>query len=310
MSSGFNDLDLNLDNYDLVDILNLFKIKDYNFTRDELKQAKKIVLMTHPDKSRLDKKYFLFFKEAYKILYSVYEFRYKSNENQNKTYAELTSSNNKFNNQDINEQNKELLKTVKDKYKNAPEFNEWFNRMFEKTNTTNKQKENGYGNWLSSNDDIDTRTTTYSNMNQTFETKKRELKSIVVYNDYSTITHGENSIYKLDEEVDGPSTYSSDIFSKLRYDDLKRAHTETVIPVTMEDYNNRKKYNNIDELNRDRPIKYDNMPSMEQSKEYLNTVKNGELKSDIERAFKLAKQDEYYRKVNNSWWSNLKQIGM
>lgn len=301
MSNIFNELDLNIENYDLLDILTLFKIKDYNFNRDDLKQAKKIVLMTHPDKSKLDKKYFLFFKEAYKILYSIYEFRYKSSENKNKTYEEISYASLE------NKEKTELLKNVKEKHKNAPEFNEWFNKMFEKTN---KQKENGYGSWLSSNDDIDTRTTTYSNMNQTFETKKKELKSIIVYKDYSTITHGENSIYKLDEDIDIPSRYSCDIFSKLKYDDLKRAHTETVIPVTIEDYNNKKKYNSINEIKNDRPIKYDDMPSMEQSKEYLNNMKNNEMKSDIERAFKLAKQDEYYRKVNNSWWSNLKQITM
>lgn len=296
------DLDLNIENYDLVDILNLFKIKNYDFSRDELKQAKKIVLMTHPDKSKLDKKYFLFFKDAYKILYSIYEFRYKSNNENNKTYSEISEA------VEVIKERNELLKNVKEKHKNAPEFNEWFNKMFEKTNITNKQKENGYGNWLSSNDDIDTRTTTYSNMNQTFERKKKELKSIIVYNDYSTITYNETNTYKLDEEIDAPSTYSSDIFSKLKYDDLKKAHTETVIPVTIDDYNNKKKYNNINELNADRPINYDNMPSMEQSNQYLNNVKQTELRGDIERAFKLAKQDEYYKKVNNSWWSNLKQL--
>ena len=33
---------------------------------------------------------------------------------------------------------------------------------------------------------------------------------------------------------------SSDIFSKLQYDDLRKAHTETVVPVTHEDYLRRK----------------------------------------------------------------------
>lgn len=296
-------LDLNIENYDLLDILKLFKINNYDVTRDELKEAKKIVLMTHPDKSKLDKKYFLFFKEAYKILYTIYEFRYRSNKDYiYKSYKEISDA------VEVIKERNDLLKNIKEKHKNPPEFNEWFNRMFEKTNITNKQNENGYGDWLSSNDDIDTRETTYSNMNQTFERKKQELKSIIVYNDYSTITYNENNTYRLDEEVDTPSTYSSDIFSKLKYDDLKKAHTETVIPITIEDYNNKKKYRNVNELNADRPINYDNMPSMEQSNQYLNNMKQTELKSDVERAFKLAKQDEYYKKINNSWWSNLKQL--
>ena len=54
-------LDLDIDNYDLLDILKLFKIQ-YHFTEQDLKNVKKSVLKTHPDKSKLDKKYFLFFE--------------------------------------------------------------------------------------------------------------------------------------------------------------------------------------------------------------------------------------------------------
>ena len=54
------DVDLNLENYTLNDLLKLFNIS-FNFREKELKEAKKIVLRMHPDKSKLDKKYFLFF---------------------------------------------------------------------------------------------------------------------------------------------------------------------------------------------------------------------------------------------------------
>ena len=47
-----NGLDLNIDNYSLINLLDLFKL-DYNFTLNDLKQAKKIVLRTHPDKSNI-----------------------------------------------------------------------------------------------------------------------------------------------------------------------------------------------------------------------------------------------------------------
>ena len=49
-------IDLNIDNYELDDILNLFKI-DYDFNHDDLKRVKKYVLQTHPDKSKLSKEY-------------------------------------------------------------------------------------------------------------------------------------------------------------------------------------------------------------------------------------------------------------
>ena len=73
-------VDLNIDNYELVDILNLFKIPQ-NFEERDLKQAQQIVLKTHPDKSQLPNEYFLFYSKAYKILYSIWEFRKKGDVN-------------------------------------------------------------------------------------------------------------------------------------------------------------------------------------------------------------------------------------
>ena len=43
-----------------------------------MREAKKIVLKTHPDKSRLEPKYFLFFSQAYKKIFQIYEFQNKS----------------------------------------------------------------------------------------------------------------------------------------------------------------------------------------------------------------------------------------
>ena len=70
----YENLDLNIQNYNLNDLLNLFKLNT-NFTEEDLKNAKKIVLKIHPDKSKLDKKYFLFFSSAYKILFQLYNFK-------------------------------------------------------------------------------------------------------------------------------------------------------------------------------------------------------------------------------------------
>ena len=84
-------------------------------------------------------------------------------------------------------------------------------------------------------------------------------------------------------------------------------NTESVVPVTIDDYNNRKKYNNINELQNDRSQQVITLSS-EQSMKYLNDRKELETKSDIERAYKLAKQEEEARKINNNFWSKLKQL--
>ena len=72
---SFNE-DLNIENYDLEDILNLFSIQK-NFTEQDLQKAKKMVLMTHPDKSRLSPDYFRFYTKAYKKLYFIWQFKSK-----------------------------------------------------------------------------------------------------------------------------------------------------------------------------------------------------------------------------------------
>jgi hypothetical protein len=63
-------VDLNIENYDLADILNLFYL-DMPFDEEDLKKSKKIVLKTHPDKSGLKPEVFLFYSKAYKKLYSI-----------------------------------------------------------------------------------------------------------------------------------------------------------------------------------------------------------------------------------------------
>ena len=55
-----SNLDLDIRNYNLEDITNLFKIPIV-FTETDLRTAKLMVLHTHPDKSKLPKDYFLFF---------------------------------------------------------------------------------------------------------------------------------------------------------------------------------------------------------------------------------------------------------
>ena len=130
-------LDLNIDNYEYEDILKLFDL-DLNFGESEIKRAKKKVLMMHPDKSGLDKKYFLFFSGAFKILHSVYEFRVKANVNLNEEIEYLAEK---------NDENQELVNNLRNKY-STKDFNEWFNKEFDKLKMENEYENSGYGEWL------------------------------------------------------------------------------------------------------------------------------------------------------------------
>lgn len=286
-----HDLDMNIDNYELNDLLNLFKL-DFDFNEDDLKRSKKMVLMTHPDKSKMPKEYFLFFSSAYKIIYSIYKFRHKSDK-QSTTYIPEK------------DEEKELLLN---KLKEQPNFNKIFNELFEKHKIKDDYSENGYGDWLKSEEDIDSRTTTMSQMNETFELKKKEVKSIIVHKDIEDIENYGFGNCQFDLSRDKPENYSSSLFSNLQYEDLRKAHVESVIPVTQEDYHQKQKFRNVDELQRYNASQNNTPFSLTQANEYLNNRNDTQNKNDVNRAFKLAKQDEESRKANMSWMSGFKQL--
>lgn len=288
------DIDLNLDNYELSDLLELFKL-DFDFNEADLKNVKKMVLQTHPDKSKLDKEYFLFFSNAYKIIFSVHQFRHKS------TTTNLSAYNNDYT-VEKDEQKEALL----EKLRKQPNFNKVFNDLFEQYKLNDSDIDTGYGEWLKSDENIDNRTTTMMGMNASFETKKKEIQSIIKIEEIEDYNNSGDSSYELTR--DKPEYYSSGLFTNLAYEDLKKAHIETVIPVTQDDYLRRTKYRNVDELQRSSEYQNITPISLRQSKDYLEKQKYNDSKYDVHRAFKLAKQDEASRKVNDGWMSQFKKL--
>jgi hypothetical protein len=276
-------IDLNLENYSYEDLLNLFKINQ--LTSENLKKAKKIVLKTHPDKCKLDKKVFLFFTSALKKLVCVYEFveNYKSKldiEKYEYDYEAHTED---------EEGLHEILRNDKNFLKN-------FNELFESTYIKNND---GYSSWLKSDEDV---YSTKISKDEMENIRKEVRNSIVVKQDINGI--GSSQHYSFDEQT----TYGSDVFSKFQYEDLKKAHHETLIPVTDEDYNNIKKYNNVNQLESIRAKEITKPPSLEQSKEYLNKLNQQQEESSINTAFKLIDRDEQIKKRENAWWKKYKQL--
>ena len=290
-----NNVDLNIDNYDLNDILNLFKIR-HDFDENELKKAKKIVLMTHPDKSKLSADYFRFYTKAYKILYSIWEFK---NKHKNGTNYNL---NYKDNDMYFDAEKKEILNNYLEKLEmnKTEKFNKWFNNYFEKNKIKSEQNEHGYGDWFKSEEDIDeVKYISKTQMSEEIERKKQKMRALVVNNGINEISSG---FIGSELNNDIPQCYSSDLFSNLKFEDLRKAHTETVVPVTMEDYNNVKKFKNTNEFNIYRQNQDLTPLSEKHALEYFqNKNRMIENESNI-RAFKLAKEiEESNNKIESSW---------
>ena len=290
-NTTLNSLDLDLDNYSLENLYHLFNIHEGNLCEESLKSAKQIVLKMHPDKSHLDSKYFLFFSKAYKRLFNIYEFQNKSIKKQHKDEDFFDESNTNILN-NMFENNKEL--------KDPKNFNSWFNEAFQKHRVENPIEE-GYGEWLKSDEGFISvnENVTKGNMNEVFEQKKKQIQAMTVYTgvtDMFASTLGGSLL-------DGEHNFSTD-----NYTDLRQAYTETLIPVTMDDYNNMQKFNNISEYKRHRD-QVDTTPlTKEAANNKLLQQQQQHEQHSAALAFKYAKEAEKVKEKQNGFWSDLKKI--
>ena len=137
-----------------------------------------------------------------------------------------------------------------------------------------------------------------------FDNKKKNARELVIHRGISET--GQNVGYSLNRN--NLEEYSSGLFSKLNYEDLKKAHTETVVPVTEEDFLSRERYKNVDALKRARETQNVGAISLEQSKQLLNDKRRREVRMTTDTAYNLLKQDEEVRRMNSKWWKEFKQL--
>ena len=193
MSNTLENMDLDINNYELNDILNLFKLP-VMFDDKHLKQAKITVLQMHPDKSKLPKEYFLFFTKAYKILYEIYKVRFpdaKKYKEDKFSYTavidrELNQSKSKTAH---NVEDREYHKTEEEAYKkiqkmDSTKFNSWFNDKFEKFRLHDEEQDNGYEEWFrgiskdgSDENEFQEMGGSWAERNAQIERKKMELRN-------------------------------------------------------------------------------------------------------------------------------------
>jgi hypothetical protein len=377
-------LDLNIDNYNLPDILSLFNVPTL-FNAEDLKRAKLAVLKTHPDKSQLPKEYFIFFTKAYRILHQIYTIRNPVTDEHYTQHAERTprtsavpsvqsrcidkdtlrqpympvdgggaaaaaaaaagakvvdysrlmrgegyqpDTHDEYS-QATHERMKRRLDEMMtgggvgdvrtDKATKVSEFNRWFNEKFEQYRLKDDELETGYDEWFrngQTQEDPDQEGGEGGNwadkvaiLNQ----RKQELRNKYALVERKELEYaggsgggGSGSTYDLTRER--PQEYTSGIFDSLKYEDLKKAHTETVIPVTEEDYYKTRRFNTVNELqtfrDQSRRELYRQTNPAEQKQIYEQSRIRQE-EEDTRRAFILAKQDEISRDIHKKLYSDI-----
>lgn len=289
-------MDLNINNYDFEDLLKLFEI-NINFTEEDLKNCKKKVLKMHPDKSGLNKEFFLFFSKAYKIIFSVYKFKMDNKDNINDIDCEYKPHDDNNNDEIINN-----LKKNNKFY--GDNFNKWFNNLFDKMHINNDYNNNGYGNWMKDNNENLEVATNLDSMNRLIDEKKNKLRDKQLIN-YKGINEVNNNSY-CDIANTRPDSYSSDIFSKFQFEDLKLAHEESVVPVNSKDIKSNHK--SFDDLKNERQKESLVPLNKKDAENYLKSKLDSENTINSYRAYNLYKQNENNNKIQNTFWSSLKQL--
>lgn len=292
MDSSFN---LNLDEYNLNDIMDLFGL-DHGFSETELRKAKKVIMKVHPDKSKLDEKFFIFFSKAYNILCYIYKFREKHGNDGCVQYDGSTYKD-----------DAEEAKFAK--FITSNDFNKKFNELFEANMVRSDFESGGYGDWYKNNDkEIKDKNdkitiTSVSQMSDAFHKERIRTKSLIEYKGVEQInTIG--STGGTDLAMNRPENYSSELFSKLPYEDLRKAHEENVVPVLESDIN--RSYNSFEQLQFQRDVNERSFVPLdgEELKSHLDEKKYSESIATSERAFALAKQAEEATKAKKNFAKN------
>jgi len=239
---------LNIKMYSFKEILDLFHLS-YDFTLEDLKQAKMVVLKMHPDKSRLPSEYFIFYKRAFEVVVDYF------NETQ-KVTKEVPTTEIKY---QVDNTDKRIYNTIQSNRKEMGDdgFSKKFNELFEKNMA--KKQDPSQNQWFTSNEPIyqyDNITST-AGLGVAMNKIKEKTSALVQYNGIQPMQSSMgNDLY--DEENGGAEGsngqyVSCDVFSKLKFEDLRKVHKDqTVFSVGENDYANMKTYTSIDHLQRER----------------------------------------------------------
>lgn len=280
-------MDLNIENYNFEDLLKLFNLPRH-FSKSHLKQAYKVVYKAHPDKSGLDKEYFIFLSKAIKILQQVYDILDKT---------ESCAYDKEYIIEDGDR--KELVNQLHEKY-SSKEFHEWFNTEFEKVmgTPTERSRENGYDEWMKQ----EGYGHQYSNLSKEELLRKTRVDIHCSLNEQGLVVYEEPKT--IDEErVEGYS-------SRLPYDDLKRAYTESVAPVFEEDVTQNPLYHmkSTNELEQQRNRQSCQPLSEQESQQMLREKREKEEEANIYQAFEMVKEEQEHSRKQKEFWNRIQQI--
>lgn len=284
-------MDLNIENYTFEDLLHLFDLEP-NFSFQDLKQAYKIVYKAHPDKSGLDKSYFIFLKSAVEMLRNVKEMVEKE--------ETCVMSKEYFPQVSYDRDKQSLVDQIHAKYSNPADFRQWFNQQFEQVMGEAKErisKEDGYDEWLRTEFSYMDKVNQHPNLSKDEQWKyvkqyaKETIDQLVVYTEPVS----------LQEDTVRPAN------SSLHYEDVKRAHTESVVPVFEEDVQHHPQHSMTYDQYKNTRRTITPMTE-EESIRILHNKREKEQTQSAYSTFDLLQQQRQLQQKTDQFWSNIQRI--
>ena len=128
-----------------------------------------------------------------------------------------------------------------------------FNELYEQNMT--KKMDHSRFEWFKNDqpvlDDFSKRQVNPKNMGSELEALKQKQAALMVYKGVQEMRSGGGTSYF--DEDDGDEYAACDVFSKLKFDDLRKVHKDqTVFAVSEADFNKRPQYKTVDQFVRDR----------------------------------------------------------
>ena len=238
---------LDIYTYSFTDILDLFHLPP-NFGENDLKRAKMVALKTHPDKSGLPPQYFLFYKKAYDIVLEYYK-------NTQRTSVKVPDINPEYSTGQcpIKSVKKSINKSISiDSEKTSKKFNDRFNELYEKNmaRPVNQEKNQWFQDETPIFKDMNIEKST-AGIHTAIDNIKQKSAALSVYRGVQELvlpSSGSSFYDEEDEESDG-QYITTDPFSKLKYDDLRKVHKDqTVLSVSERDFDKIQTYGSVDAI--------------------------------------------------------------
>lgn len=249
---------LNINDYSMREILELYELSD-NPSQADLQDAKKRMLMMHPDKSQMDPEYFRFYRGCYDRIVEYHAMLNKQTQDVKKLGAVAFKP---FQHENAEQMREAIGKTGGG---GAGADGDRFNALFEKHGVDREKQERSRNRWEWFSRDEPAAAAPVAKINKAdeigaqMEQMRSKTASVVVFKEMSPLVlsaGGSNFNEDEEDETAAAGHYvSSDPFSKLRFDDIRRVHKDqTILPVGEKEFAKRQQFASVKDYERARNV--------------------------------------------------------